>query len=214
MQTLTIDMSAYIDGDGVCGNIDFCSGTPEGTVVDQFGCPPATSTCDSTRRLTTDYLPPDAYNFNAAYHLTTAEVNPNVAVIESNSNGGTVIVIDTLIPLGMPTTVYRIEDFLTAGGVLVQTVTVDEFTLSLDGQQATWTFQYSVVNDVALPGFGPASERTEFDAVMSGDVSAADLEITFTEVTGAVTRCDLFGGGCNTRPLEPDEFGVVIWTRR
>ncbi|MCH7884177.1 MAG: hypothetical protein IIC01_02915, partial [Planctomycetes bacterium] len=69
------------------------------------------------------------------------------------------------------------------------------------------------VNDVELPGFDPSSESTEFDAVMTGQVSVDGFEITFAEVTGTRTRCELFGGGCDTRPLEPDEFGEVTWTR-
>ncbi|MCH7840658.1 MAG: thrombospondin type 3 repeat-containing protein, partial [Planctomycetes bacterium] len=201
------------DGDGVCGNLDQCPDTPKGIQVDDVGCPSSAATWTSTRRLSTDYVPPDQYAFDQDGVMTSADVTPNVRTIESNSNGGTVTVIDTVIPLGVPTTVYQIEDFLTAGGALVQTVTVDEFTLSLDGQQATWTLRYSVVNDVELPGSDPSSESTEFDAVMTGQVSVDGFEITFTEVTGNRTRCELFGGGCDTRPLESDEFGEVTWMR-
>lgn len=42
----------------------------------------------------------------------------------------------------------------------------------------------------------------------------ADFDITFTGVTGTVTRCDLFDAQCDTRPSGPDKFGVVFWTQR
>lgn len=202
------------DNDGFCGDVDVCPTVPG----DDNGCPPPfPSTYAAGRTLiqsgnsssTSFFRAPDSYSFDTNGDLTTATVDVNASAV-TGVVPGTFVLLSESIPLGVATDTFDVEDLFGAGATATQTVTINTFELSIDGDVATWTFDY-VVTLVDDMGFGFNLQDT-FVGTATGTVRSDRSAIDFDSVNGTYELCD--SGTCFTPVgLDTREFVPVTWTR-
>ena len=205
------------DGDSAGDACDDCPETPPGTIVTDRGCA-APYRWRSTQKLIQEtpgavYSAPETYNFTATGGFTSAEL----AISESQArqlHGGTrATKLASVVGLDAPVAVYSVTN---AGGIpgsnLTETVNIDTFELSIDGNQATWTFSL-VVTDT-LP-FGDWTDEFiySYAGTQTGTVSTVGGQqtITWNSVQGRFDYLDTLGGAVS-KPLS-DFYFLGTWTR-
>lgn len=205
------------DEDSAGDACDDCPDTPPGTEVTSSGCPRPIR-WRSTQKLIQEapgvvYSAPETYYFAATRDFTAAELEVSESQARQLHEGTQATKLASVVNIDAPLSVYSVANpGGISGSVLTETVNIDTFELSIDGNHATWTF--SVVVTDLLPFFGGTAEFIySYAGTQTGSVSTVGGQamITWTNVQGRFEYLDTFGG-IESRPLSSFYF-LGTWSR-
>lgn len=198
------------DGDGIGDCDDLCPDTFVGSTVDVNGCPIGPSSWESFRTLASLQFSPNIYNFTMDGILETALINQNLAGIAIQFNG-TVDTVINEIPINVETTVFTvINRFGDENATANRKIQINAFSFEIIDMDVKWTFDY-IVKDIEDIG-GIETYSTQLTGVMDGTISPDQNQMIFTVVSGEQVDC-LPVPECDPFPLDPNQFGTVIWNR-
>ncbi|UCC28692.1 MAG: hypothetical protein JSU86_10870, partial [Phycisphaerales bacterium] len=221
----------WCNGEEYCNPVSDCTSMGSPCQVDEIcneeadRCEVEPATWVSTQILFPDfagYKAPERYELDGLRNLVVAHLGLSEATLRETWPNATIEVFATDVPLGVETDMYRVVD--DPGGpfeeIVVQTVTINTFHLSVRGTTATWEFDYIVVDDVDGP-FGHSVTSRQFakrdppeeppePGEQTGDITGARDEITWTGVDGTFQRCEV-GGDCQTPT--PLDWMLGTWTK-
>jgi len=215
--------------DPVCGNgiLEAGEECDDGNGVSGDGCdagcrrepdqgPPEESTWASTQLLFLSdskggfFMEPESYTLDALGWLVSAQVTVDTASIEV-AYAGTVVVLATAMPLGLPIDLVRVEDvFGSPGDTMTLSAVVDTFSVVLLGNEATWTFDYTVVLTFETAASGMFVIEFIATGQQTGTLSVDGTQITWIAVEGELMVC--FDDMCELPTPLDEVLDLGIWT--
>lgn len=161
-------------------------------------------------------MEPESYDLEGDGDLDVAHVTVDTASLQQGF-GGTVTVVDDDIELGVESVLFTItgipDPFGGPDGSLDLNVQIDTFELSVDGDTATWTFDFTQVGVLDFESLGGAfSSSYRLYGSQTGDIDSTGNQIVWDDVVGTEEYCDDFTP-CMSNTLDPQILPAGTWTK-